>query len=119
MKSPVYRPSMAVDYSASRGNGQKELIVRYKELQQQIRLFKDQVEYYEGQREQREERDEEDKKMAALPPAKEKKQHIQGRVLPSAVAGKTKYVQGRHTITNNTFKESLASSIDEAVNLHS
>eukprot|EP00978_Attheya_sp_CCMP212_P009524 scaffold22514_cov32-Attheya_sp.AAC.1 len=57
--------------------------------------------------------------MAALPPAKDKKQHIQGRVLPSAVAGKTKYVQGRHTITNNTFKESLTSSIDEAVNKHS
>eukprot|EP00978_Attheya_sp_CCMP212_P009525 scaffold22514_cov32-Attheya_sp.AAC.2 len=30
MKSPVYQPSMTVDYSARRGNGQKEIIVRYK-----------------------------------------------------------------------------------------
>mmetsp|Transcript_7423 Transcript_7423/g.13343 ORF Transcript_7423/g.13343 Transcript_7423/m.13343 type:complete len:254 (-) Transcript_7423:544-1305(-) len=86
------------------------------DLQQQIRILKGQVEYYEDQREYREEKDEEEKKMAA---AKEKKQHIQGRVLQSAVAGKTNHVIGRHTQTNNTFKESLASSIDEAVNFHS
>jgi hypothetical protein len=86
------------------------------DLQQQIRILKGQVEYYEDQREDREEKDEEEKKMAA---AKEKKQHIQGRVLQSAVAGKTNHVIGRHTQTNNTFKESLASSIDEAVNFHS